>query len=594
MPRGGFVPHTSMRIRRAFYFGTLLFLQAVSASLNATVPAGLAQNQIANGLSVPSALDIASDGRVFVSQQNGVIRVIKNDALLDAPFAILTVDSTGERGLLGIALDPNFATNQFVYVYYTATSPTSHNRLSRLVANGDQMQPGSEVVLFDFPDILPNEIWRMGGSIRFGPDGKLYLSVGDHQDSTKPQSLDNPLGKILRVNSDGTIPSDNPFYYQTTGTNRAIWAYGLRNPFTTAFDPSTGRFFINDVGESAWEEIDEGIAGSNYGWPTTEGDFNKSSYPNFVRPFFTYSHSEGCAITGGTFYSPASNQFGPSYFGQYFFADYCSGWIRIIDPTTAVVSDFATNLPFPINLRVSAQGALYFLTRGIASGAGDPTGLGSVWKIQRPQNQPPVINIQPASQIVAAGSSVTFTVSASGLAPIQYQWQRDGTNITGANSAGYVLPVVSQADTGARFSVIVSNNLGSLTSNEATLTVPPGGAPTAAITSPVNGTFYTAGDTIFFSGKGTDPDEGDLPVIAYTWKVDFQHDLHAHPFIPFTSGIDHGSFVIPTTGETSDNVWYRIYLTVTDSTGLTNTTQRDIIPRKATITLATNPSGLAV
>src|SRR5205085_4204792 len=132
------------------------------------------------------------------------------------------------------------------------------------------------------------------------------------------------LGKILRINADGSIPTDNPFLSQTTGTNRSIWALGLRNPFTFSFDPVSGRMFINDVGEVTWEEINDGIAGSNYGWPTTEGYTSDS---RFRSPLYAYGHGGGndlgCAITGGDFYNPSTSQFPAEYAGKYFFADYC-------------------------------------------------------------------------------------------------------------------------------------------------------------------------------------------------------------------------------------------------------------------------------
>ncbi|HEY2761091.1 MAG TPA: PQQ-dependent sugar dehydrogenase [Pirellulales bacterium] len=225
-----------------------------------TVPTGFTETRLAIALTSPTSLAISDDGRVFVAQENGVIRVVKNDTLLPTPFAMLTTDSSGERGLLGITLDPNFDSNHYVYVFYTAPTPSSHTRVSRLTATGDTMLAGSEQVLFDLDPIPASSIWRMGGALHFGPDGKLYVSVGDEQIAANAQSLDNPYGKILRINSDGTIPTDDPFYNSTTGINRAIWAYGLRNPYTTAFQPGTGRFYINDVGQSSWEEIDEGAA----------------------------------------------------------------------------------------------------------------------------------------------------------------------------------------------------------------------------------------------------------------------------------------------------------------------------------------------
>src|SRR5436190_22494254 len=185
--------------------------------------------------------------------------------MLATPFLSLTVDSFSERGLLGIAFDPNFATNHFVYVYYTVPGDPAHNRVSRFTANGDVALAGSEFVLVDL-DNLSGAGNHNGGAIHFGPDDKLYVAVGENANAANSQTLNNRLGKVLRINSDGSIPSDNPFFNNATGLNRVIWALGLRNPFTFAFQPNTTRMFINDVGQSLQEEIDDGIAGSNYGW----------------------------------------------------------------------------------------------------------------------------------------------------------------------------------------------------------------------------------------------------------------------------------------------------------------------------------------
>ena len=208
------------------------------------------------------------------------------------------MSSVGERGLLGVAFDPNFSTNHFVYVYYTAPAPSIHTRVSRFTANGDVVVYGSEAILLDL-DNLSGATNHNGGAIHFGPDGELYIAVGENANSANSQTLSNLLGKILRINPDGNIPVDTPFYNQATGKNRAIWALGLRNPFTFTFQNGIGRMFINDVGENTWEEINDGLIGSNYGWPTTEGE---TTDPRFVSPLFVYGHGSGptvgCAITG--------------------------------------------------------------------------------------------------------------------------------------------------------------------------------------------------------------------------------------------------------------------------------------------------------
>jgi glucose/arabinose dehydrogenase len=308
----------------------------------------------------------APDGRLFVCLQTGQLRVIKNGALLPTPFVSLSVDSSGERGLLGVAFDPNFGSNHFVYLYYTTNVAPIHNRISRFIANGDVAVAGSETVLVDL-DNLSSATNHNGGAIHFGPDGKLYAGVGENATSSNAQTLANRLGKILRYNSDGTIPTDNPFFNTTTGANRAIWALGLRNPFTFGLQPGTGRMFINDVGQNTWEEINDGIAGSNYGWPTCEGACSPAN-ANFRDPLFQYGHgtsgTTGCAIVGGAFYNPPLNQFPASHLGKYFFGDLCSGWIRLFDPSTGMASGFATGVSTLVDLQIGPDGCLYYLAQG--------------------------------------------------------------------------------------------------------------------------------------------------------------------------------------------------------------------------------------
>src|SRR6185503_8773576 len=187
----------------------VFFLVALTAGIAnaATLPSGFAETQI-SGLTSPTAMEFAPDGRLFVCLQGGQLRVIKNGALLPTPFGALSVDANGERGLLGVAFDPNFAANNFVYVYYTVPSNPRHNRVSRFTANGDVAAANSEVVVLEL-DNLSSATNHNGGAIHFGPDGKLYIAVGENANSSNSQTLANLLGKVLRINSDGSIPSDN-------------------------------------------------------------------------------------------------------------------------------------------------------------------------------------------------------------------------------------------------------------------------------------------------------------------------------------------------------------------------------------------------
>jgi glucose/arabinose dehydrogenase len=329
-------------------FAARLLLERLEDRLTpSTLPAGFTETLVAGGLVAPTAMDFAPDGRLFIAEQTGALRVVDNGVLQATPFVSLTVDSTGERGLLGVAFDANFAADHFVYVYYTVpgtvvpgTAP--HNRISRFTASGDVALPASEFVLMDLDNLGATN--HNGGAIHFGPDGKLYVGVGDNAVSSNAQTLSNRLGKILRLNPDGSIPIDNPFFNQATGANRSIWALGFRNPFSFAFQPGTGRMFINDVGENTWEEIDQGVAGGNFGWPIHEGFANPPD-PNFIDPFYAYPHNGlSAAITGAAFYDPATATFPSTYVGTYFFGDEVQGWIMDINPSTKDVTSFATGI----------------------------------------------------------------------------------------------------------------------------------------------------------------------------------------------------------------------------------------------------------
>ena len=223
-----------------------LIASALAAPVAAAIlPVGFSETALVPAGSLPNAtaMQFAPDGRLFVCQQSGELRVISGGVLLPTPFVDLTVDANGERGLLGVAFDPNFAVNQYVYVYYTVPgggAVTMHNRVSRFIANGNVAQAGSEQVLLDL-DIL-TATNHNGGAINFGPDGMLYVAVGENAATANAQTLSNRHGKMLRVNPDGSIPVDNPTSFpgvtgSPAGLNRAIWALGLRNPFTFAFNP---------------------------------------------------------------------------------------------------------------------------------------------------------------------------------------------------------------------------------------------------------------------------------------------------------------------------------------------------------------------
>jgi putative heme-binding domain-containing protein len=326
-----------------------------------TLPPGFKHDVVATGFTGATSLEVAADGRVFVCEQTGTLRVVKNGKLLPEPFVKLAVDAKWERGLIGLTVAGDFPKTPHIFVCYVAAKPYPHHVVSRFSAAGDVAQPGSEKILFEGDDQtkLGGEVpaGHQGGAIHFGIDGKLYIAIGDQTAGKPAQNLQSFLGKLLRVNPDGSIPLDNPFVAKTTGKYRAIWALGLRNPFTFAVQPQTGRIFINDVGGQA-EEINEGVAGGNYGWPVVE--HGPTTDPRFRGPIHHYPTA---CIIGGAF-APKDLGWPKGYRGQYFFGDFNHGRVQTIDPVQpAQAQAFATGLHRPVDLRFGLDGSLYVLLR---------------------------------------------------------------------------------------------------------------------------------------------------------------------------------------------------------------------------------------
>lgn len=349
----------------------------VSFGGSATLPQGFSKNESwVSGLNSATAFTQAPDGRFFVAEQGGAVRVVKNGALLAGAAHQLSVDATGERGLIGLTVAPDFASSGRLYVHYTSPQGGAHNRISRILLSND-VSNGLEDTDLGLPIELPNlsgATNHNGGALHFGVDGKLYIGVGDNANGAQAANLSSVFGKLLRVNADGTIPSDNPFYASQAGLARAVWAYGLRNPFTFAVQPVTGRIHINDVGQNTWEEINQGVAAANYGWPNSEGPDGLQA--NHAAPLFSYKHSAanpagsgpggfftGFSIAGGTFY-PTNGAFPASYRGNYYFADYVSRFIARLDLANGNAAyAFARVAGNPVDMLVGQDGALYVLTR---------------------------------------------------------------------------------------------------------------------------------------------------------------------------------------------------------------------------------------
>ena len=571
--------------------------------LTAVLPDGFSETEVGPRLPAPPVnLAQVPDGRFLITTDDnddlGTILVIKDGELTDRPALSIPIVSPGEQGMVGMVLAPDFDQTGHLYVMYTTDDGGRHNRLSRFTMVGDTIDPDTEFVVLDL-DPLGNGVVHNGGGMAFGGDGKLYVGVGDNQFGPHAQDLTNRFGSILRINPDGTIPNDNPFYNRLSGPNRAIYAHGVRNPFNMDADPETGRIFFSDVGPANPEEINELIPGGNYGWPEEAGN---SRDPDHTNPIYAYRHKdstpEACAITGGRFYRPAVETFPAEYRDRFYFSDYCGAWIDSYDLETGTVERFASDLGgLTVSPFVGHDGALYYLSRANrrlykiqSDDATDPGGPGN------PNG--PILARQPESLRVAVGDPATFRVAVNDNGPFQYQWQRRDagattfTDIAGATSDVYTLEPTTAADTDAAFRVLVSFEGESTTSNAATLTVVDAAPPLATITSPTGDDLYRAGDVITFAGSAVDGDGDPMDAADLEWVVDFFHDEHHHPFLSGITGVDTGTFTIPTVGETDANVWYRLYLTATDDSGLQHTAIREIFPVRSTFTLASEPAGI--
>ncbi len=306
-------------------------------------PSGYSWQMVISGLDKPEGLDNAGDGsgRLFIIEQGGLVRILKDGALLPTPFLDLTkkVICCGERGLLGLAFHPKYAENGYFYVDYTENV---NNQLYTVIArysvsasDPNQADPNSELRLLQIEQPYQN---HNGGEVQFGPDGYLYIGMGDGGSEGDPngngQSLQTLLGKILRIDVDNTqpyaIPADNPF--ANGGGLWEIWAYGLRNPWRFSFDKLTGDLYIGDVGQDLWEEIDYLSAGSpggeNFGWNYYEGTHHYRGSPpagaEFVMPVAEYSHDIGESVTGGYVYRGIDLS---AWQGVYVYGDYGSGLV---------------------------------------------------------------------------------------------------------------------------------------------------------------------------------------------------------------------------------------------------------------------------
>ncbi len=581
---------------------TALLLASVATVARAGLPVGFERSVVAAPLAFPTTLEFAPDGRLFVAERGGRIRIIANGVLLSAPLIQFPVIAEYEEGLAGIAFDPQFAQNGWLYAYYTS-SITGANRVDRVTVVGNTASLSSRVLIWENLDYAQR--FHQGGAIGFGPDGNLYIATGERFYPWESQQLTNENGKVLRVRPDGSIPSDNPFL-GVPGARPALWALGLRNPYRFSFDSLTGDFWIGDVGgdgPQAIEEVNLGAAGANYGWPNQEGsNCYVADCSAYTTPVYAYGHDTPgapgqAAVTMGPVYRASS--FPAEYLGNLFIGDFANRWIRrlVFGPGGSVSATYFDTPPDAksiVDLEVGPDGSLYYVDVALDwIGFPNPNDTPGVYRIRyvgAGGNQPPVAVAAGAPLAGPAPLSVQLSSAGSddpddGPQPLSYLWAfGDGQSSTESDPFHeYALP--------GRYFAVLTVSDGALAA-QAVVQVEAGGPPEATLLQPQPGTSYRAGDQIAFSGTSDDPDEGPLSPSAYSWTVLLRHLAHAHPVLGPLTGTTSGSFTIPTTGHSPEDISYEIYLTVTDSDGLSDTAMRAVVPVISPLAFDTLPGGI--
>jgi glucose/arabinose dehydrogenase/PKD repeat protein len=586
------------------------------------LPDGFSDTVVAN-VPTPTALAWTPDGRMVVTSQPGRVVVLGEDGTTTAALDISAqVCSDTERGLVGVAIDPDFEGNHFLYLYYThevggscgEVRPFPANRVSRFVlGNDDTIARSSEKVLVAHIDSPRGH--HIAGDLEFGADRYLYITVGDgvcsliHSTLCGPtddnsQRLRLPQGKILRVTRNGDPAPTNP-YVNAPGARRCtnpagvppgsgpckeIFASGFRNPFRFARKPGTSTFYVNDVGQDTWEEVDRLRKGRNYGWNVREGHCRRASTTDcgpagrFTNPIHDYRHSDCRSITGGAF---VPTGVWPGWDGSYLFSDFACGRIfRLKRGADGGLhrTTFMAGASGPTHLRFGPYGdrtALYYASYF----------TGTVHRVVRAgHNTAPVADFTYRPD----GLTVSFTGGASydpdaGDAVRRWAWDfGDGT------SATTTVPTTTHTYTAngpVPVSLTVSDSH-ALASTPTTKTVHAGEhPPSLTITEPDPDARFSVGQTVTLSAQASDAEDGALPGSAITWVLRLQHANHFHPHLgPVTGESVTTTYPAPENLVAARTSRLVATATVEDSHGLTTTVSRALLPRTVALTFRTSPA----
>lgn len=532
------------------------------------------------------------DGRMLVVTRDGIVHVVDiSNQTSQLVLEMSNVSFVGEQGALDLVLHPNFDANRKFFVYHvTATEPTRLRIVEFVFHEGRPVRTArSRNKIWESPRADAGGEFHFGGSLVVSADNKLLLTVGDGAVPAQSRRLNNVYGKVIRLNLDGTIPADNPFVNRPRVLDE-IYAYGLRNPFRAWVDPATGVVWVGDVGsggEDAYEEINQLVAGANYGWPACEGPLGQPKggpdCPAGVEaPWYTYRHgtADACcsngSITAGERYT--GDRMPRQLRGSFLFGDWAENTISWVSVNRDGSAGSVGEIPVipdakPVWIGVGPDELIYYirhnpfgapkyeLRRIRHSGAGD---------------RAPVINsIAAAPPDGPAPLSTAFTADV--VDPdgdlIGYDWDfGDGTGSTDAN------PQHTYDSTG-RYSAVLVVTANGVSASE-TVLVQAGTVPTVAITSPAENALFIAGQQLTLSASGNDPD-GPLPNSSYTWTVRFRHGNHEHETGNAALSGNPVTFDVPVDGHNHRGVTgFEIAVTVTDSDGLTATDSVSISPAK--------------
>jgi len=521
------------------------------------------EETLITGIPQPTSMSWAPDHHLWIGAKEGYVWTLHlEDRRAPELVAIgrLRVDTDGERGLSGIAVDPDYLENHHIWVYYTTDERPARNRLSRFRHVGQQLV--DETVMLETPD-LENDIHN-GGCLRFASDGTLFVSTGDDdQGGRTAQNTHDLRGKILHINRDGSPAAGNP-YLDGKGGDARVWAYGFRNPWRFNLQPESQNLFIGDVGNATHEEVNLGFRGGNFGWPSTEGP-DPPAVPGVTYPIYSYPHTSplGNSITGGDHARP--NNFPAGYAGNYFFGDYATHQIfrMVLDETNTPISTevFASDARTPVDIQFGPDGGLYYVSFARERDVeGSPGSIVRISYVGGTNRQPTALaTVTPDN----GPAPLTVTLDASGSTDV------DGDDLTflwdlGTGEQSRQRSLVKTYPAGSYVVRLTVADSGGLSSSVQTRRIVSGNArPSAIVQAPAQGALYNEGDVISFTGMGLDREEGLIPCARLTWTVILYHLEHTHPFAGPYSGACEGRFETSAHGDS--NTFYEIRLSVADT-----------------------------